>query len=76
MAPVDRIWEVAEAVLSNIPLATIACGFILANHVAAKVIASNGSNSFLLQSWDFHHGVRKDFQDTPFGVPKKTSVVE
>jgi hypothetical protein len=75
MAPVDRIWEVAEAVWRDLPLATIARGFILANRVSAKVIASNGSNSFL-QSRDFHCGVRKDFQDTPFGVLKKTSVVE
>jgi hypothetical protein len=75
VALVDRIWEVAEAVWRDLPLATIARGFILANRVAAKVIANNGSDSFL-QSPDFHSGIRADFQDTPFGVLKKICVVD
>jgi hypothetical protein len=54
--------------------AEIARGFMLAYHIAKKVIESGGENAFL-QKQEFHSRVRADFFDTLYGVGKKTRVV-
>ena len=74
-APPDEIWHTAEQVWMNMGSAEIARGFILAYRIAAKVIECGGENTFLRKT-EFHSGVRGDFYDVPYGVAKKTRVVE
>jgi hypothetical protein len=74
-APPDEIWRMAEQVWMNMGSAEIARGFILAYRIAKKVIDCGGENTFL-QKQEFHSRVREDFYDTPYGVSKKTRVVD
>jgi hypothetical protein len=55
--------------------AEIACGYILAYRIAAKVIESGGENAFL-RKLEFNSSVREHFYDTPQGVAKKTVVAK
>ena len=74
VANTDEIWEAVKKAWNDLPSASIARGFILANRIAKKVIDNKGSNTFL-QKKDFHSGVRRDFQNTATGVVKRTNVV-
>jgi hypothetical protein len=74
-APTDEIWCTAEQVWMDLGSAEIARGFISAYRIAKKVIDCGGENAFL-QKQEFHSRVREDFYDTPYGVSKKTRVVD
>jgi hypothetical protein len=74
-APTDEIWRTAEQVWIDLGSAEIAGGFILAYCIAKKVIDCGGENTFL-QKQEFHSRVREDFYFTPYGVSKKTRVVD
>jgi hypothetical protein len=48
----------------------------LACRIAKKVVECGGENTFLVQRQEFHSGVWSDLYDTPYGVAKKTRVVD
>jgi hypothetical protein len=60
---------VFQPLQSSIPLAR---AFVTANWVARKVVEHGGENGFLRTS-ELHTSVRRDFQDTDFGMVKSTS---
>ena len=77
VADPDEVWKAAKQVWDDLPSATIACGYVLAYHIAEKVVQNKGSNTFL-QGHDgsLHSGIRANFYATQNGVKKKNIVVE
>jgi hypothetical protein len=76
MADPEKVWAAAKEVWDDLPSATIARGFILAYHIAKKVVDNKGSNSFLQgKDGSLHADVRCDFYETAKGIKKKTVVV-
>jgi hypothetical protein len=73
-SPPGEIWYTAEQVYVRRDHSRIHFGFMLAYLVAKKVIARDGTNTFL-QKQEFHSRVREDFYNTQHGVAKKTRVV-
>ncbi len=71
----DKIWVAVGKVWQDLESCIIALAFALAYRVAAQVIKSKGSNTFLLED-SFHSGVRRDFFDTDKGICRKHIVVE
>jgi hypothetical protein len=71
----NTIWEAVGKVWRDLESCTIARRFALAYQVAAQVIKSKGSNTFLHKD-SFHLGVRRDFFDTDKGIRCKHIVVE
>jgi hypothetical protein len=63
----NKIWEAVGKVWRDLESCTNARGFALAYRVAAQVIKSKGSNTFLHED-SFHSGVRRDFFDTDKGI--------
>jgi hypothetical protein len=71
-APLDEIWKACLSTFAELDSATIARAFVTANRVARKVVEHGGENGFLRTS-ELHTSVRRDFQDTDFGIVKRVN---
>ena len=75
VAKTDTIFDAAVEVWKELPSADIARSYVLAYHLASKVIKEKGDNSFLAGG-NFHSDVRRDFIATKTGIRRRYSFRE
>ena len=66
----ERTWAVAKQVWARTTSAEVARAFILAYRVMRKIIEEKGDNRWLADGTP-HCNVRRDFEDTEYGIRRK-----
>ena len=72
-ASVDRIWKVVQEIWNSMSSSMVARAFLLAYHIMAKIIETNGDTEWLSHGAPHCH-VRRDYVDTERGVMKVSDV--